>query len=212
VEEGHPEEAVVAEAVEAGREGWLFQKNYVRVRPIMNETRLQAIKAFVIQKLAAAEKTAGSALEVFSLLSEEFQVEDEDVLMAGMLLRLVDEVIVTEEEIEEVVSKRALEILRELKAAKSAPNKGKDVVLSAGAKLVKLADHLRELRGYFRVIRAEKVFEHPVLKDPKQRMTAIREFLDECKDLYPLEVSTVYLAMYEVEKGLKVVPDIESFS
>lgn len=188
------------------------------VSDTMNEPRIQAAKEFTLQKFAATKKTANHSLEVFLLLKDEFHVQDGDILIAGMMMKLLEDTDTTPEEIETVASKRVSSLVGELSHAKEATKEEKNtfyqslVNISPYAKMIKLADYLASLRWYYRIIRSGKLDQYPFVKDSKEYLTALRIFLDSCKERYPLETSTVYVAMYEVEKELKIVPDIEALS
>lgn len=192
-----------AEVGKWGRGGWLFRDPYVIVTLNMNETRIQAAIDFTKQKFASSKMTPNHALEVYLLLRDEFHVQDGDILVAAIMQNLFEDTDASKEEIEEIGSKRVVSLILELTASKN----GTKSDLTGYAKLIKLADALVSLRSSSRLFKAGRAEESPLFSEPKEYFKTLRIFLDTCKEAYPLETSTVFVAMYEVEKELKAIAE-----
>lgn len=169
----------------------------------MNETRIQAAIDFTKQKFGSSKKTPNQALEVYFLLKDEFHVQDGDILIAAIMQNLFEDTDATKEEVEAIGSKRVVSLILELAASKE----GISSDLTGYAKLIKLADSLVSLRSSSRLFKAGRGEESPLYAEPKEYFKTLRIFLDTCKEAYPLETSTVFVAMYEVEKELKAITE-----
>ncbi len=177
----------------------------------MNANRLQAAKEFTLSKFASSKRTADHSFEVFSLLQDEFQVTDTDILTAGMMHDLLRDTDVTKKEIEDLASGRVLKLVSELTPPKEATEEQKNafsatlVGISPRAKLVELASALANVRRIQRRLRSGAAERPSFVKESSEYLASLRPFLDSCKEVHPLETSTVSLALYEVEKALKAL-------
>ena len=118
---------------------------------------IESAKEFAAKKFAEAG-TGNHYLEVCQILQEEFHVEDQDLLVAGLLHDTLEDTNTTYEEIEKIFGKKVADMVEEVSHPKN--YKGEQVKeyyeklkhISDGGKMIKLADfksHLPKFIGAF---------------------------------------------------------------
>ena len=148
------------------------------------ENKIELAKEFAAEKF----KEAGAGnhfLEVCQILQDEFGVEDQDVLVAGLLHDTVEDTDTTLEEIEKTFGKNVADMVEEVSHPKNYNAEQKKEYyekiqhISSGGKMIKLADFTSHLRKYI----APYIGAHGYPKsDTNGYILLIRPFLESCPD------------------------------
>ena len=145
---------------------------------------IEKAKEFARQKF----ETAGLKnhyLEVCEILQNEFGVEDENILTAAILHDTLEDTETTYEEIETEFSKEVADYVKEVSHPKNYNQEQKEEYyrnlkdISAGAKMIKLADftsHLRRFIGAFTGISDYPKMTH------NEYVLKIKIFLESCEE------------------------------
>ncbi len=164
----------------------LEMKNY-NFEDVTNETVVNPIelaKRFASKKFAEIG-TGNHFIEVCQILKEEFGVNDEEVLIAGLLHDTLEDTSATYEQIERIFGKRVADMVDEVSHPKD--YKGEQVKeyyeklkhISDGGKMIKLADfksHLVKFIGAFTGENNLPKFTHTEYTDN------ILSFLESCPE------------------------------
>lgn len=145
---------------------------------------IEKAKEFAQRKFEAAG-LKNHYLEVCEILQNEFSVEDESVLVAGLLHDTLEDTETTYEEIETEFSKEVADYVQEVSHPKNYNKEEKEEYykglkdISVGAKMIKLADftsHLRRFIGAFKGTSnyPKMTYNEYVLK--------IKAFLESCEE------------------------------
>ena len=119
--------------------------------------KIELAKEFATKKFAEAE-TGNHFLEVCQILKDEFGIDDEDILIAGLLHDTLEDTMATYEEIEGIFSKAVADMVEEVSHPKNYNAEQKKEYyekikyISRGGKMIKLADfksHLVKFIGAF---------------------------------------------------------------
>jgi len=145
---------------------------------------IESAKKFASRKFAEIG-TGNHYLEVCQILQDEFHVEDQDVLVAGLLHDTLEDTNTTHDEIEGIFGKKVADMVEEVSHPKNYNaeqkkeyyEKIKDI--SWGGKMIKLADfksHLVKFIGAFTGKNNLPKFTHTEYTD------YILSFLESCPD------------------------------
>jgi (p)ppGpp synthase/HD superfamily hydrolase len=124
-------------------------------------------------------------LEVYQILQDEFNIFDQNVLVAALLHDTLEDTNTTYEEIEKTFSKEIADLVQEVSHPKNYNSEQKKEYyeslkhVSSGAKMIKLADftsHLRKFIGAFTGTSDYPKFTH------NEYCVFIRSFLESCED------------------------------
>lgn len=146
--------------------------------------KIELAKEFATKKF---EEVGGKNhfLEVYQILKNEFQVEDENILIAGLLHDTVEDTNTTYEEIENVFSKEIANLVEEVSHPKNYTKEQKAEYykklnhVSSGAKLIKLADFTSHLKKFIGAYTGES--NYPKSYD-NGYVVLIRKFLESCEE------------------------------
>jgi guanosine-3',5'-bis(diphosphate) 3'-pyrophosphohydrolase len=125
-------------------------------------------------------------LEVYQILKDEFHVEDEEVLIAGLLHDTLEDTDTTPEEIEKTFSKKVADMVEEVSHPKNYSGAQIDEFyekikhISWGGKMIKLADfksHLPKFIGAF-----TGWGDYKVKETNNKYVVSILNFLESCED------------------------------
>ena len=149
-----------------------------------SESAIESAKRFADQKFVEAG-TGNHFLEVYSILKDDFGVDDQDILVAGLLHDTLEDTSATYKEIEGLFGKRVADLVEEVSHPKSYNAQEKKEYyekirhISLGGKMIKLADfksHLVKFIGAFTGVNDLPRFTHTEYTD------YILSFLDSCPD------------------------------
>ncbi len=118
----------------------------------MFPSNLAAAAAYASRHFATSRKSVAHSHRVVGVLRDEFLVDDDDVLTAGLLHDVLEDTNATADEISHLFSPRAAALVRELShpphptAAEYAAYEARLASLSADARTIKLADILDNIR------------------------------------------------------------------
>ena len=144
--------------------------------------KLEQAKEFAAKKFAETG-TKNHFVEVFQILQNEFNIDDQTILIAGLLHDTLEDTNTTYEEIESVFGKKVAVIVEEVSHPKNYNAEQKKEYyenikhISIGGKIIKLADfksHLVKFIGAFTGENNSKKFTHTEYTD------YILSFLESC--------------------------------
>lgn len=145
---------------------------------------MEKAKEFAKQKF----ETAGLKnhyLEVGDILQNEFGVEDQSVLTAAILHDTLEDTDTTYEEIEAEFSKEVADYVKEVSHPKNYTKEQKEeyykslVSISAGAKMIKLADFTSHLRRFIGAFKGTS--DYPKMTH-NEYVLKIKAFLESCEE------------------------------
>ncbi len=145
---------------------------------------IEKAKEFARQKFEATG-VKNHYLEVADILQNEFGIEDESILVAAILHDTLEDTETTYEEIEVEFSKEVADYVQEVSHPKNYNKEQKEEYyknlkdISAGAKMIKLADftsHLRKFIGAFTGTSNYPKMTH------NEYVLKIKSFLESCEE------------------------------
>ena len=151
---------------------------------IPKENLIDKAKEFASQKFEAAG-LKNHYLEVCDILQNEFNIDDESILVAAILHDTLEDTETTYEEIEAEFSKDIADYVKEVSHPKNYNKDQKEEYyrnlkdISAGAKMIKLADftsHLRKFIGAFTGTSNYPKMTH------NEYVLKIKAFLESCEE------------------------------
>lgn len=154
------------------------------------QNKIELAKDFATKKFAEAE-TGNHFLEVYQILKNEFGIDDEEVLIAGLLHDTLEDTSATYEEIERIFGKTVADMVEEVSHPKNySAEQKKDYYekikrISQGGKMIKLADFRSHLVKFIEAFTKENnssKFTH------NEYTQYILSFLESCPES---EVKTV---------------------
>lgn len=160
---------------------------------------IELAKRFASKKFAEIE-TGNHFLDVYRILKDEFGVNDEEVLVAGLLHDTLEDTSATYEQIERIFGKRVADLVEEVSHPKNYNDEQKKEYydklkhISDGGKMIKLADfksHLVNFIGAFTGANNLKKFTYTEYTDN------ILSFLESCPESEAKK--TVYTLAKELE-------------
>jgi (p)ppGpp synthase/HD superfamily hydrolase len=150
----------------------------------MKDTDIELAKQFVTKKFEDAN-IKNHFLEVFDILKNEFEIDNDKVLTAGLLHDTLEDTNTTSEEIETLFGKDVAILVEEVSHPKNYTDDQKDeyykkiISISPEAKMIKLADftsHLRKFIGSF-----EGTSDYPK-QTTDGYVLRIQSFLENCPE------------------------------
>ncbi len=153
----------------------------------MKTDQIELAKEFAAKKFKAAG-TGNHFLEVFRILGEEFHVDDQEILVTGLLHDTLEDTDTTHDEIEKCFSKRVADLVEEVSHPKNYDHEQrleyyeKLKHISPGAKMIKLADFTSHLRFFISVYKAGKQSLYPGFVNNDKYIAQIRDFLKTCDE------------------------------
>lgn len=127
-------------------------------------------------------------LEVYQILSDEFRIDDQEMLIAGLLHDTLEDTDTTYGEIEKVFSKRVADLVEEVSHPKNYNQEQrlqfyeKLKHISSSAKMIKLADFTSHLRSFIKIYKAGEQNLYPKFVNNDKYITSIRDFLKSCDE------------------------------
>ena len=153
----------------------------------MDKNKIEDAKQFAAEKFKEAGKD-NHFLDVFKIMRDEFAVDDEDTLIAGLLHDTLEDTSATCEEIEKGFSKRIADMVQEVSHPKNYTQEQKREhyerikAISPGAKFIKMADFTSHLRKFIAIYEKGEQNLHPKFVNNDKYVASIREFLDSCEE------------------------------
>lgn len=152
-----------------------------------DEDRIETAKRFASEKFSEVGKT-NHFLDVFQILHDEFHVDDQNVLVAGILHDTLEDTSTTYEEITDTFSEEVADLVQEVSHPKDYTKKQKVEyyerikTISPGAKFIKMADFASHLRNFAKIYERGEQHLHPKFANNDKYVASIREFLDSCEE------------------------------
>ncbi len=151
----------------------------------MDTNKIELAKKFAEQKFTEAGRK-NHFLDVFQILQDKFSVDDQDVLVAGLLHDTLEDTSTTYEEIETTFSKEVADLVQEVSHPKNYNQEQKleyyerIKTISPGAKLIKMADFTSHLQNFVKIYERGEQHLYPKFVNNDKYIASIREFLDTC--------------------------------
>ena len=136
-------------------------------------------------------------LEVYGFLKDDFKIQDERVLVAGLLHDVLEDTNTANEEIVERFGKEVLNLILEVSHAKNwrdgaRPQLTKQElmaeyyehirVISPEAKLIKIADFTSHMNNFIKIYQKNEQHLYPKFVNNDKYVAQIQEFLKSCPD------------------------------
>lgn len=154
---------------------------------LTDKNLINLAKEFASEKFAEAG-VKNHFLEVFKILQDELGVDDQDVLIAGLLHDTLEDTSATYEEIEKTFSKRIANLVQEVSHPKNYTQEQRQEyyerikTISPGAKLIKMADFTSHLRNFIKIYEKGEQHLYPKFVNNDKYIVQIRDFLNTCED------------------------------
>ncbi|HEY4500633.1 MAG TPA: HD domain-containing protein [Candidatus Paceibacterota bacterium] len=151
----------------------------------MDTNQIELAKKFAEQKFTEAG-IKNHFLDVFQILRDTFNVDDQDVLAAGLLHDTLEDTSATYGEIEKTFSKEVADLVQEVSHPKNYNQEQKleyyerIKTISPGAKLIKMADFASHLQNFAKIYERGEQHLYPKFANNDKYIVSIREFLDAC--------------------------------
>lgn len=174
------------------RENWLSNEDVKSVFDALvdyceYEGFIESAKEFASRKFSEIGKN-NHFLDVFMVLNDEFNILDQDILVAGLLHDILEDTSTTYEEIEKSFSKKVADLVQEVSHAKYCTQEQKKEyyekikTISNNAKLIKMADFASNLRYFIGIYKKGEQHLYPKFADNDKYIKSIRDFLDSCEE------------------------------
>ncbi len=153
----------------------------------MDTNKIELAKKFAEQKFTEAGRK-NHFLDVFQILQDKFNINDQNILVAGLLHDTLEDTTATYEEIEKKFSKEVANLVQEVSHPKNYNREQKleyyerIKIISLGAKLIKMADFTSHLQNFAKIYERNEQHLHPKFANNDKYIAGIREFLDTCDD------------------------------
>lgn len=157
------------------------------------ESKIDLAKQFALEKFTEAG-TKNHFLDVFNILQNNLDVNDDEVLMAGLLHDTLEDTSATYEEISEKFSKKVADLVKEVSHPKNYTKEQKleyyerIKTISPDAKLIKMADFISHLQNFIKIYEIGEQHLYPKFANNDKYIASIREFLSTCDTLKSKEV------------------------
>jgi guanosine-3',5'-bis(diphosphate) 3'-pyrophosphohydrolase len=151
------------------------------------ENKIESAKQFATSKFEAIGRK-NHFLDVFNILKDKLGVQDENVLIAGLLHDTLEDTNTTYEEILEKFSKEVADMVQEVSHPKNYTEEQKleyyerIKTISPGAKLIKMADFTSHLQNFIKIYERNEQRLYPKFVNNDKYIVSIREFLDTCDE------------------------------
>ncbi|MEK7537216.1 MAG: HD domain-containing protein [Patescibacteria group bacterium] len=152
-----------------------------------DKNQINLAKKFALGKFTEAG-IKNHFLDVFQILQDEFGVNDQDILAAGLLHDTLEDTSATYEEIKKTFSKMVADLVQEVSHPKNYNQEQKQEyyekikAISPEAKLIKMADFISHLRNFIEIYERGKQHLYPKFINNDKYIAQIREFLNTCED------------------------------
>lgn len=153
----------------------------------INDGSIALAKEFALKKFNEMGKK-NHFIDVFNILKDEFKIQDQDILIAGLLHDTIEDTSATYEEIEETFSKKIADLVQEVSHPKDCSHDQKleyyekIKLISFDAKIIKLADFASNLGFFIGVYEKGEQNLYPKFVNNDKYIASIRDFLDSCEE------------------------------
>lgn len=153
----------------------------------MQQTKIDLAKEFAQKKFDQIGKK-NHFLDVFSVMSNEFEVTEEEILIAGLLHDTLEDTQTTRDEIANNFSENVANLVEEVSHPKDYNQKQKEEyyekikTISPGAKMIKMADFTSHLRTFIKIYKRNEQHLFPKFANNDKYIASIRDFLSSCVD------------------------------
>lgn len=151
------------------------------------ESKIELAKDFAFRRFAETGRK-NHYLDVFQILQDEFDIKDQNVLIAGLLHDTLEDTNTTYEEIVENFSKSIADMVQEVSHPKDYTKEQKleyyekIKAISPGAKFIKMADFASHLRNFIKIYERGEQKLYPKFVNNDKYVKSIREFLGSCEE------------------------------
>ncbi|MDD3190162.1 MAG: HD domain-containing protein [Candidatus Pacebacteria bacterium] len=151
------------------------------------EKQIESAKEFAADKFAKIGKK-NHFLEVFNIMRDEFDIQDTEVLVAGLLHDTLEDTSTTYEEIKSIFSREIADLVQEVSHPKNYNQEEKEEyykkikTISTGAKIIKMADFTSHLRNFIKICKRGEQNLYPKFANNSKYIKSIRDFLDSCDE------------------------------
>jgi len=148
--------------------------------------QIELAKKFASDKFQETGKE-NHFLDVFHILKDDLGVDDRKVLIAALLHDTLEDTLTTYKEIEETFSKEIADLVEEVSHPKNYNQEQREEyykrikTISNGAKLIKIADFISNLRSFVKIYERKEQHLFPKFANNDKYIASIREFLDSCE-------------------------------
>lgn len=157
---------------------------------------IEQAKEFATKKFAEVE-IDNHFLEVYDFLKNDFNIQDEDVLVAGLLHDVLEDTKTTNEEVEEKFGKNVLQLILEVSHPKNWKDETRPELtkqdlmveyyehireISDEAKLIKIADFTSHMGNFIKIYEKNEQHLYPKFVNNDKYVAQIQEFLKSCPD------------------------------
>ena len=155
--------------------------------PNNEKDQIELAKEFAIEKFTKIGKK-NHFLDVFNILKNEFNISEQNVLIAGLLHDTLEDTPTSYKEIWETFSKEVADLVQEVSHPKNYTQEQKLEYyeriknISSGAKFIKLADFTSHLRTFAKIYQRGEQHLYPKFINNDKYIASIREFLDSCEE------------------------------
>ncbi|MFA6251625.1 MAG: HD domain-containing protein [Candidatus Paceibacterota bacterium] len=149
--------------------------------------QVKLAKEFALNKFKEAG-VDNHYIDVFNILKDKFNVNDQSILIAGLLHDTLEDTSTTYEEIKDTFSKLIADLVQEVSHPKNYnPEQKKEYyerikTISDGAKFIKMADFTSHLQKFIKIYEKGEQHLYPKFVNNDKYIKSIREFLDSCKE------------------------------
>lgn len=153
----------------------------------MDTSKIELAKKFAEQKFTEARRK-NHFLDVFQILQDKLNVDNQDILVAGLLHDTLEDTTATYKEIGGKFSKEVANLVQEVSHPKNYNQEQKleyyerIKIISPEAKLIKMADFASHLQSFAKIYERNEQHLHPKFANNDKYIASIREFLDTCVD------------------------------
>lgn len=157
---------------------------------------IESAKEFATRKFAEVN-VENHFLEVYGFLKEDFKVNDENILVAGLLHDVLEDTNTTDEEMSEKFGQDVLNLVLEVSHVKNwkdptRPEMTKQDLMSeyyehireipGRAKLIKIADFTSHMGNFIKIYQKNEQHLYPKFVNNDKYITQIQNFLNSCED------------------------------
>ncbi len=136
-------------------------------------------------------------LEVYNFLKEYFKIEDENILIAGLLHDVLEDTNTTDEEVSEKFGRDVLNLVLEVSHPKNWKDQARPEMtkqdlmteyyehirkISDGAKLIKIADFTSHMGNFMEIYKKNEQYLYPKFVNNDKYIVQIQNFLNSCED------------------------------